>query len=194
MEKLKEDYTADTPDEEVAKRSWYGRCVWESDNNVMDDQFVTMTWDEESTTNEQFGRGPKQAVFHMTYPTQAQCDRRGRIYGSKGEISYDSKTISVYTFHDQKTQTHHPSTRDPEVMKSHGGGDWGLAGAFVSAVQAVEGGRMSVADAQREFVGCDLEEVIRSHAVVFAAEDARMQKTVINYRNWWSDAVRATNA
>lgn len=194
MNKLKEDYTANTPDEDIASRSWYGRCVWESDNNVMDEQIVTMTWDEDSSVEGQIGRGPKQALFHMTYPTQAQCDRRGRIYGSEGEISYDSRTISVYTFRDQKTVEHHPSAQNPEVMKSHGGGDWGLAGAFVSAVKAAEDGHMNVAEAQRKFVGCDLEEVVRSHAVVFAAEDARMQMAVVNYHDWWSQAERVTKA
>lgn len=188
LNKLKEDYTADTPDEDKASRGWYGRCVYESDNNVVDDQLVTMTWEEDALNNKTLGRGPKQALFHMTYPTQAQCDRRGRIYGSNGEISYDSKTISVYTFHDQQTKVHTITKQNPEIEKSHGGGDWGLAGAFVRAVQAVDDGSMSVVEAQREYVGCDLEECIRSHAVVFAAEDARLLKNVVDYSDWWAHA------
>lgn len=194
MDKLKEDYTVDTPDEDKACRSWYGRCVYEADNNVVDEQLVTMTWEEDATNNETYGRGPKQALFHMTYPTQSQCDRRGRIYGSQGEISYDSKTISVYTFHDEQTKVHTIPKQNPDVEKAHGGGDWGLAGAFVRAVQAVDEGRMTVAEAQRKFVGCDLEECIRSHAVVFAAEDARMLKNVVDYRDWWARAEASTKA
>lgn len=188
LNKLKEDYTEQMPDADKASRGWYGRCVYESDNNVVDDQVVTLTWDEDISESSTYGRGPKRALLHMTYPTQAQCDRRGRIYGSEGEITYDSRSISVYTFHDSKVKVYDIPKQAPEVEKSHGGGDWGLAGAFVRAIEAVENDRMSVTEAQRAFVGCDLEEIIRSHAVVFAAEDARTQRNVVDYQDWWSKA------
>ena len=60
-----------------------------------------------------------------------------------------------------------------------------LTSAFVKAVQKANTGEMSVAEAQRAFIGADLDEIIRSHAVVFAAEDARMGKRVIDFRDWW---------
>jgi hypothetical protein len=186
MEKLGEDYDRQKlTDNQIARRGWYGRCVYESDNDVMDEQVVTMSWEDDPIPRQQ-GRGPKTALFHMTYATQAQCERRGRIYGSDGEISYDSKQISVYTFADEKVQTHVIPAQDPEVEKSHGGGDFGLAQAFVAAVQSAESGEMSVELAQRRHVGCDLDEVVRSHAVVFAAEDARMGRKVIDFQSWWA--------
>jgi predicted dehydrogenase len=186
MEKLGEDYDRQSlPDKQIASRAWYGRCVYESDNNVMDEQVVTMSWEDDPIPGQE-GRGPKTALFHMAYPTQARCERRGRIYGSHGEISYDSKRINVYTFADEKVQTHVIPAQDPEVEKSHGGGDFGLAQAFVAAVQSAESGEMSVELAQRRFVGCDLDEVVRSHAVVFAAEDARMGRQVIDFQSWWA--------
>ena len=186
MEKLGEDYDRkEVSSEQIASRGWYGRCVYESDNDVMDEQVVTMSWEDDPLPG-QDGRGPKTALFHMTYPTQAQCERRGRVYGSHGEISYDSKQINVYTFADEKVQTHVIPKQDPEVEKSHGGGDFGLTQAFVEAVQKADSGEMSAEDAQRQFVGCDLDEIIRSHAVVFAAEDARMGKTVIDFPTWWA--------
>ena len=189
MEKLGEDYnpTEDT-NEQIASRGWYGRCVYESDNNVMDEQVVTISWDEKPVLGQE-GRGPKTALFHMTYATQAQCERRGRIYGSHGEISYDSKQINVYTFADDQTQTHVIPKQDAEVEKSHGGGDFGLAQAFVEAVQKADGRELSVADAQRRLVGCDLDEIIRSHAVVFAAEEARMGKKVVDFQTWWAQKI-----
>lgn len=183
---LAEDYTEATPDIEVAARAWYGRCVFESDNDVVDDQVVTMIWDEDSSTPDTYGRGSKRALLHMTYATQAQCERRGRIYGSRGEITYDSRTITVYTFADQAVNVHHIPKQNPEAEKSHGGGDWGLAGSFVAAVRAVNEEQMSVAQAQRTFIGCDLEECIRSHAVVFAAEHSRINHDVISYPAWWN--------
>lgn len=186
MQRLGEDYdNATTPDDAVASRSWYGRCVYEADNEVVDDQVVTLEWEDDTQPGQEFGRGPKRALFHMTYPTQAQCDRRGRIYGTLGEISYDSHQITVHTFATGETKVHDIPKQAPEVEKSHGGGDWGLAGAFVQAVQNVDDGTMSVAQAQRALVGCDLEEIILSHAVVFAAEEARREKKVVNWPEWW---------
>ncbi|KIX03449.1 uncharacterized protein Z518_07001 [Rhinocladiella mackenziei CBS 650.93] len=186
MQKLGEDYDkSTTPDAEIASRSWYGRCVYESDNDVVDDQTVTITWDDESLPGKALGRGPKQALFHMAYATQAQCERRGRIYGTLGEITYDSHTITVHRFATGETTVHDIPKQAPEVEKSHGGGDWGLAGAFVQSVHNVDGGTMDVAQVQRELVGCDLEEIIISHAVVFAADEARREKKVIDWAEWW---------
>jgi predicted dehydrogenase len=188
MEKLGEDYDRKTmTEEEVSQRGWYGRCVYESDNNVADEQTVTVAWDEDVISEDAsaIGRGPKTAIFHMTYPTQAQCDRRGRIYGAAGELSYDSKQITVHTFADNVTQTHMIPKQDPEVEKAHGGGDFGLTRAFVEAVHKADMEEMSVDEAQRTFIGADLDEIIRSHAVVFAAEDARMGKNVVDFQDWW---------
>lgn len=186
MSRLSEDYDSSTPKLEVEKRGWYGRCVYEADNSVVDDQTVVIGWNEDPIpeTENGHGRGPKTAVFHMTYPTEAQCDRRGRIYGATGEISYDSKSISVYTFADRKTVTHTIPKQAPEVEKAHGGGDWGLAGAFVRAVEEVECGSLSVDEAQWRYVGCDLQEIVRSHGVVFAAEEARNNRSVVTWQEW----------
>lgn len=201
MQKLGENYDENTPEEEIRTRGWYGRCVYESDNDVCDEQTVTISWDEESLAHSDpeglpgYGRGPKTALFHMTYPTQSQCERRGRIYGSLGEIVYDSKKIEIHSFATSETTTHVIPRQPPEVEKAHGGGDWGLAGKFVEAVMAVEGSGngkdgMSVAEAQRRYVGCDLEEIVRSHAVVFAAERARIDRKVVDWKEWWGEQKR----
>ena len=193
MEKLGQNYDRKmTPDEDIARRGWYGRCVYESDNDVVDEQTVTMAWEDDSVSENAsgVGRGPKTAVFHMTYPTQAQCERRGRIYGSSGEISYDSRQIVVHTFADNRSQTHVIPKQDPEVEKAHGGGDFGLTRAFVKAVSKADTGEMSVDAAQQTFIGADLEEIIRSHAVVFAAEEARTGKKVIDFLEWWKNKER----
>ena len=188
ISRLGDDYDVKTTnDSEIASRGWYGRCVYESDNNVVDTQTVTIRWDEDESAPHDTSRGPKTAVFNMTYPTKAQCDRRGRIYGTHGEIWYDSKSISVYTFADESVATHELPRQSPEEEKSHGGGDWGLARSFVNAVEAVETGKTaSVREAQMNYIGADLEEIVRSHAVVFAAEEARQKNTVVDFQKWWT--------
>jgi predicted dehydrogenase len=194
LARLREDYSREEmSDEEIARRPWYGRCVYEADNNVCDDQVVTITWDdeeEESPVNGE-GRRAKTAVFHMIAPTEKQCERRGRVYGTRGEIAYDSRTISIYDFATRSTTTIEVPKQPPEEEEAHGGGDYGLARSFVRAVDAVENEGWDVQRAQTHFVGCTLEEAVRSHAVVFAAEEARREEKVVRWKEWWAEKLAA---
>ena len=182
LKNLAEDYTADAPASQIDERSWFGRCVWESSNDVCDDQCVTITWDDDGTLP---GRSPKTAQFHMVAFTEKQCERRGRIYGTKGEIEYDSREIKVHTFGTGQTKIHNPHV----AGGGHGGGDEGLARQFLLAVDAVDSGAMPAADAQRRYLGCDVDEAFRSHAMVFAAEEARTKRQVVEWKTWWADWV-----
>ncbi|KAK5002927.1 hypothetical protein LTR28_010813, partial [Elasticomyces elasticus] len=131
------------------------------------------------------GRGAKTATFHMIAQTERQCERRGRIYGTKGEIAYDSRTITVYDFASGTSRWFDP----PQPGGSHGGGDDGLTRQFVRAVDAVKNHGMSVLEAQATYVGCTLEEIVRSHAMVFAAEEARKERKVVDWMEWWARMV-----
>ena len=236
LARLAEDYDQSAPQRTVESRPWFGRCVYESDNDVCDDQVVTMTWEDESwlpvpdtstmsngsfetssgqslvpagpSTNldppripqvtaskgEQLPqdmqnplkyRGAKTAIFHMIAYTSRQCQRVGRIYGTLGEISYDSASITVYDFRTQSSTTHYP----PQPGGGHGGGDAGLIQAFVSAIQAVGDGKMNVDEAQKSYIGCTVEDIIRSHIMVFAAEEARKERKVVEWKRWWNENV-----
>ncbi|KAF2244150.1 streptomycin biosynthesis protein StrI [Trematosphaeria pertusa] len=188
-EVLSADYDASTPRATIESKQWYGRCVWESDNDVLDDQIVTLTWDDDSraVSGEEFpDRGPKTAVFHMAAFTEAQSKRRGKISGTHGEIQYDSNEIRVYTF---------DKFRDPEAVKvftppkaagGHGGGDGGLMNNFSQAVEAVINSKLSVERAQAKHVGCTLKEAFMSHAMVFAAEEARLGRKIVDWQDWWA--------
>jgi predicted dehydrogenase len=180
MASLSEDYGTQTPAEAIKERPWYGRCVWESDNDVVDDQFVTFEWEDDENGS------AKTASFHMIAQTLAQCERRGRIYGTTGEISYDSKSITVHDFITGRTQVY-----NPEVPKNshHGGGDDGLTQQFTKAVAAVKNGEKSVRAAQIEYLGCTVEEAVRSHVAVFMAEDARRGKKIVHWSEWWASNV-----
>ena len=190
---LAEDYTAETPVAKVEERPWFGRCVWESNNDVCDDQCVTITWDDDPVANDEdgqpmlSGRGAKTAQFHMVAFTEKQCERRGRIYGTRGEIEYDSTNIKVHSFATGQTKMHSPHMAGGH----HGGGDEGLARQFLMAVDAVESGAMAASDAQRAYLGCDLEEAFRSHAMVFAAEEARTKGQVVGWKKWWTETVES---
>ncbi|KAH0541434.1 hypothetical protein FGG08_004124 [Glutinoglossum americanum] len=193
MQRLGEDYTAGMSQADINSRSWYGRCVYEAGNDVCDDQTVTITWEDETLPETNAGgshlghkvRHAKTAVFHMVAFTEKICERRSRIYGTKGELETDSSIIKIYDFASGETKTHRPHL----AGGGHGGGDYGLARQFVLAIDAVKNHEMSVDEAQRTFVGCTLEDVIRSHAMVFAAEDARKGSKVIDWAEWWDKEV-----
>ncbi|KAL2141602.1 hypothetical protein VTI28DRAFT_2204 [Corynascus sepedonium] len=189
LKELARDYDADTPDTEIARRNWFGRCVYESDNDVCDEQVVTLSWEDDplSETDETGGRNAKTAVFHMVAQTKEICDRYTHLYGVDGEIYADSFTITVEDFRTGQTTVHRP----PIESRGHGGGDIGLARQFVLAVDKVKNHGWSTDRAQREFVGCTVEEVVRSHAMVFCAETARRGKKVVNWLEWWETEVQA---
>ncbi|KAH0020870.1 streptomycin biosynthesis protein StrI, partial [Aureobasidium melanogenum] len=190
---LEIDYDNHTPSEEIHKRPWFGRCVWESENDVCVDQFVLLSWNDDPLAGTANGNMPnpkgkdpparmaKTASFHMIAQTEKQCERRGRIYGEKGEISYDGTLITIYDFSTGQFQHHRPH----RPGGGHGGGDYGLATQFLEAINAVKSKKMSIEEAQTQHLGCTLEEVIRSHALVFAAEEARLENKVIDWQHWW---------
>jgi len=184
LAQLSEDYDSETPAAEVSARGWYGRCVFESDNNVADDEVVTITWDDDASSP---GKLAKRAVFHMTAHTQRICDRYSKIYGTDGEIAADSRTISVTRFDTQSVQTFTPTIEDT----GHGGGDIGLTRQFVTAVDKVKNEGWAVDTAQKEIIGCTLDEVLRSHAMVFAAEEARSRGATVEWSQWWDKEVNA---
>ena len=186
---LSSDYNDSTPRATIESKQWYGRCVWESDNDVLDDQIVTLTWDDDfhSVSGKVFpDRGPKTAVFHMVAFTEAQCERRGKISGTQGEIQYDSKEIRVYKF-DKFLQPEAAKVfTPPKAAGGHGGGDGGLMNGFSKAVEAVINGELSVEQAQAKYVGCTLKEAFMSHAMVFAAEEARLERKIVDWQDWWA--------
>jgi hypothetical protein len=53
----------------------------------------------------------------------------------------------------------------------------------------VKSEQMSVEKAQTLHLGCTLEEVIRSHALVFAAEEARLENKVVDWQPWWDSCL-----
>lgn len=136
----------------------YGRCVYSSDNDVVDHQVV----------NIEYGNGVT-AAFTATAFTAAG-PRRTRIFGSHGEISVEAGAISVYDFLTGGTTVHPVPPAVPLVAgERHEGGDRGLMEAWVAA--------LAIGDWAGVVSG--LEESLVSHAAVFAAEEARHQGTVV---------------
>jgi hypothetical protein len=108
--------------------------------------------------------------------------RRTLVYGTKGELETDNDKgiITVRSFITGKTEVH----KVPLAFGGHAGGDYALARQFVLAVDAVKNNGMSVEEAERVYVGCTAEDIFRSHAMLFAAEEARNSKVTVDWARW----------
>lgn len=149
----------DIPDIENVKSALktgpYGRCVYESDNDVCDHQVVQMEFSGGST-----------ASFTMVAFTSAVCERQTRFHFAHGEIIGDMNTFTVADFRKGTKKVHRPLHEGG----GHGGGDLGLIRAFVEAVRT----------GNQELLGTNVEEVLRSHLTVFAAEISRKEGRVVD--------------
>jgi predicted dehydrogenase len=136
----------------------YGRCVYECDNDVVDNQVVNMLFENGKT-----------AAFTMTAFNKGS-HRKTRIFGTRGEIYGDGEKIEIYDFLTDKVQVVDTETADGSILGGHGGGDYGLMDRFVQAVAENDPGCI--------LSGAD--ESLETHLMVFAAERARLNNIVVN--------------
>jgi len=133
----------------------YGQCVYESENDVCDNQVVNLEFSNGAT-----------ASFTMIATTQLICERQTRLHFAHGEIIGDMSTFTVTNFRTGESKRHVPKNEGG----GHGGGDLGLIRAFVEAVRT----------GSQEPLGTDVSDVFQSHLTVFAAEQSRREGKVID--------------
>ena len=143
---------------EALKKGPYGRCVFHSDNTVVDHQTVDIEFENQVT-----------ASFLMTAFTN-QCARRIRIMGTKGELKGDMEagTIEIIDFvsgTNDLIQLHTPS-------KGHSGSDMSMMREFVRMVGEGKTGKT------------DASVSVASHLMALAAEEARISRSVIDFEEY----------
>jgi hypothetical protein len=106
----------------------------------------------------------------MVAHTSLICERQTRLHFSHGEIVGDMTSFTSTDYRARRTKAHHPRSDGG----GHGGGDLGLTAAFVEAVRT----------GRQEVLGTDIDEVLRSHLLVFAAERSRIEGRIINCREF----------
>jgi len=142
----------------------YGRCVYECDNDVVDHQVVNMLFEHDKT-----------ASFTMTAFNQA-AHRKTRLFGTRGEIYGDGQNIEIFDFLTDRREVIDTEASSAsadggaKVLGGHGGGDYGLMNRFVAAVHENNPG----------LILSGPDESLLTHRMVFAAERARLENTVIN--------------
>lgn len=118
--------------------------------------------------------------FTMIAFSQDISIRKTTIYLSNGEIEIDMRNNSISTF---KFSTNHRSTNVPLVagpksrgvnektrLVGHCKADYYLMDAFVRAVS----------DNDPTLIIADINDALKSHLLVFAAEESRKQGVVVN--------------
>ena len=146
------EYTAAAVDEALSTGP-YGRCVFASDNDVVDHQVVNVEYENGVT-----------AAFTLSAFTRFE-DRRTSIFGSRGQITTDGRTVELYDFRTRESQLF-DVTGDGS---GHGGGDAAMLGAFVDALWS------GCPDAFTSQGAASLA----THSIVFAAERARRTNRVV---------------
>ncbi|TVR50446.1 MAG: gfo/Idh/MocA family oxidoreductase [Puniceicoccaceae bacterium] len=131
----------------------YGRCVWKTDNDVVDHQVVMMEFEGDVTV-----------TFTMTAFTQ-HGGRRVRVHGTLGEAHFEERKIEVRDFASGNTET---ITIGPEPG-GHGGGDRRVLLSWLNAI----------ASRDASLVRTDVQESYHTHRIVFAAERARREGRLI---------------
>ena len=135
--------------EKAIKEGPYGLCVYNGNNNVIDNQIVNIEFEGGST-----------ASLTMTAFTELLGERQTRIHGTKGEIIGDMTSFTHYKFSNRRRVKYNPVADNPS---GHGGGDYGMVETFVKALNAKD----------QSVLGCWPEDVLESHLLVFAAEESR---------------------
>lgn len=137
----------------------YGGCVYESDNDVVDNQVVILRF-----------AGGRTASFTMTAFTEYGFDRKTRLFGTRGSLEGDGASLKRTDFVTGQTEEVDLGSSEVTEVGGHGGGDLALMDAFVSAVAEGSAGPL--------LSGPD--ETLESHRIVFAAERARREHRVVD--------------
>ncbi|KAI5457562.1 hypothetical protein BGZ63DRAFT_434008 [Mariannaea sp. PMI_226] len=159
---------AEIPDIEnvstVLRATPYGRCVYECDNDVVDHQVVNIEYE-----------GGVTASMTMSAFTESECFRSTRIQGTKGELIGDMVTFDVFDFVSRESKHYTPR----QDGGNHGGGDRGIAEAFVASVATNNQAELRVTP----------QEILDSHLLVFAAEKSRREEKVVNFAQFEQDCM-----
>jgi predicted dehydrogenase len=139
---------------DVVRSAWLSRLY-------ADAEFVTL-----QVVNIQYKDGTT-ASFTMVAFTKQVCNRVTRIHGSHGEIVGDMSTYTVTDFRTGESTHHEPANEGG----GHGGGDMGLMRSFIRACS----------EQDQTALGVEPEDILRSHLMVFAAEESRLKDQNVLY-------------
>lgn len=138
----------------------YGECVYNGQNDQLDNQVVTMTFDNGAI-----------ATFSMVAFTEAQCVRKTKIMGTEGEIQIDGEHgFHYFNFLTRESVDVDLSSEIPDTkIKGHGYADYFMFKSFIDAIK----------NNDESLLLSNGEETLHTHKLVFRAEEARAKGQTI---------------
>ena len=135
---------------------WYGRCVYHCDNDVVDNQTVNMEFTDGTTVT--------MTMHGHSYEEGRTMRYEGTRATLRGRFVYGKQRMEI---HDHLTGTVEEIPIG-SAKGGHGGGDSGIVDSFVQALNGDTSGTTSA------------RESLESHLMCFAAEQSRLNGTVID--------------
>ena len=140
---------------DTIRNTSYGKCVFQSDNNVVDHQVVNLEYKSGATVS-----------FNMSAFNRG--GRKLRIMGTKGEITAEMNRdyVTLFDF-DTREETKimiADAVKDESIQGGHGGGDRGIIRSFCQLLTD-------------SYTGCSVTDIgtsVQNHLTAFAAEEARL--------------------
>ena len=160
-----------TPTEEDIRRALattnYGRCVFRCDNDVVDRQVVNMEFE-----------GGVVASFTMAAFNGWGGGRAIRVMGTKGMLRASTSDKEIY-YENAELGTSELIPVEggagvQTVLGGHGGGDSGIMSVF----------GVLVANEYNGIAAATIETSCQNHMIVFAAEEARKEGTVVSVTDY----------
>ena len=154
----KEPNPTDEMKREALMTTQFGKCIFKCDNDVVDHQTVNMLFEDDIT---------------VTF-TMCAFNKGGRfihIMGTKGEV-YGDMNASLVELYDFMTETkvQVPVDSVEDALGGHGGGDVWIVKTLYDYVKGIDKDP-SISEARISY---------ENHMIVFAAEDARKNGTIID--------------
>jgi predicted dehydrogenase len=149
---------------ELLKTNRFGRCVFQTDNDVVDNQTVQIEFEDD---------------IHVSF---TMCGHNGterrmtKISMTNGEIIYDglSNQIKVHSFEPLLEETIKVNTGG-----THGGGDRAIMDNFIDAIESGD----------KSILLTPIKDSLEGHLMVFAAEESRTSGSVVGLREY-EDKIR----
>jgi len=170
----------------------YGICVYESANDVLDHQTVSIQYSSPvddapsskppHTTDDGGDHLPPvnpTVSFTISAHTESISMRKTTLYFEHGEVIGDFSTYTVSDFRDTGAAVKRVI---PPYQKGggHAGGDWGLTDAWLKAVKEHEAGQT----VQALGVGAKVRDQLRVFLTGFAIEEARKGLKVVDLQEF----------
>jgi predicted dehydrogenase len=171
-EEVSEDYS-DGAKRKILESSRYGRCVYKSNNDVVDHQLVMIEFENGITVN---------LTMHGFSEREG---RTLRIDGTKATLKgefYEHDEYEKISITDHLTgKTEVLYSHKMQINQSgHGGGDFQLIDAFLS----------SVVDRKKDQALISPHEILESHLMAFAAEKSRLEDNIVHMDSFRENAFK----